>query len=774
MLSSMFPSRTKPVLLSGLVCALLVGCTLAMYQFARQQEHARIARSFDELAVLKAQRVQLRVDGYARTLLDLRGLFVADGDVTEDEFRRYLRGIEVAQRYPALLRIGYAPRVTPATRARIESRLRQAGADEVLVQPDDLPILYGFPANDAIRGKRLNEGQLRAAPLGKARDTDQPQMSPRMPLRFDPGRRPGFVMYLPLYGNDLAPPTVEQRRRALSGYLFAVFSTEELIESTIGPDLARQMGLALFDGPLPDPATLAYESGPSLPSAPGGARLYASTQNAEIGGRPWTFLFVARPAFVREHQSLLPVAVLGGGLLASVLAGWLAHAVACRLQAEGRVRHLAYHDELTDLPNRQMLRLCIRDAIRREQDTRRPCALIIVELIRFRDINYTLGHLIGDEVLKQASARIRRVAERGTTVARISNVQFGILLPDAGEDQAADLARRLVDALEQPLSARSGEYELGARAGIVSVPLHGCDSEDLMRHADIALNLARASGRAYVIYDAGLDPYKPQRLALLGAFRQAVKEGQLQLYCQPKADLRTGMITSVEALVRWQHPDYGLVMPAQFLSLIEPTELIHVLTERMLASAMRQCHAWRADGLDLPLAVNLSTRNLLNPALPDFIGGLMHAWEASPGWVELEITESSIMEDPVASIRVLNQLHAMGLKLSVDDFGTGYSSLSYLMKLPVAVIKIDTSFTLNMMRDADAASIVKAMVDLAHTMGMKVVAEGAATREIWDALVRLDCDEAQGYYISPPLPAQSFRTWLERSPWRLEPGLLTG
>ncbi len=777
MLSSLLPSRsTKPALLSCLVCALLVSCTLGIYQFARQQEHERIAHAFDELAVLKAQRVQLRVDGYARTLLDLRGLFVADADadVTEDEFQRYLRGVDVAQRYPALLRIGYAPRVTPGSRALIEGRLRQAGMRDIDTQPDDLPILYGFPVSEAIRGKSLNEGHLRSALLAKARDTDQPQMSPQMPLRFHPGHRLGFVMYLPLYGNELPPRAVEQRRRALSGYLFAVFSTADLIDSTIGPDLEHQMGLALFDGPAADAATLAYDSARGFQPALDGKRIYASTQRAEISGRPWTFLFVAQPAFVRANQSLLPGAVLAAGLLTSVLAAWLAHAVASRLLAEGRIRYLAFHDELTGLPNRQLLRVAIRGAIGHERETRQPCALMIVELIRFHDINYTLGHVIGDEVLRQASARILGVAGPAATVARIGNVQFGILLPDAAVGEAVDLARRLALALEQPLSACNGEYELGARAGIVSVPIHGSDTDDLIRHADIALNLARGAGGAYVIYDRALDPYKPQRLALLGAFRQAVKEGQLQLYCQPKADLRTGLITSVEALVRWQHPDYGLIMPDQFLSLIEPTELIQLLTERMLASAMYQCHAWREEGLVLPLAVNLSTRNLLNPALPEFIGGLLRAWEADASWVELEITESSIMEDPAASIRVLNQLHAMGLRLSVDDFGTGYSSLSYLMKLPVAVIKIDTSFTLNLMHDPDAAAIVKAMIDLAHTMGMKVVAEGAATREIWDALAGLDCDEAQGYYISPPLPASAFRSWLERSPWRPEPGLLAG
>jgi EAL domain-containing protein (putative c-di-GMP-specific phosphodiesterase class I) len=269
------------------------------------------------------------------------------------------------------------------------------------------------------------------------------------------------------------------------------------------------------------------------------------------------------------------------------------------------------------------------------------------------------------------------------------------------------------------------------------------------------------------MYDAELDPYKPQRLALLGEFRQAIRDDQLALYCQPKADLRTGRITSVEALVRWQHPEYGLILPDQFISIIEPTELIQLLTHRMLECSLRQAHEWRKENLFLPLAVNLSTRNLLNPALPDLIGGLMEAWGADASWVGLELTESSIMNDPAKSLRVLNRLHSMGLELFVDDFGTGYSSLSYLMKLPVAVIKIDQSFIMNMMNDADATAIVKTIIELGHNMGMRVVAEGTESKEIWDALKRLNCDEAQGHYISPPLPAHAFRAWLERSQWQL-------
>jgi diguanylate cyclase (GGDEF)-like protein len=736
----------QPGWLSYLVLAVGIGCTLFGFQYARQQEHQRIANAFNELVRLKTQRVALRVEGYQRTLLDLRGLFSSDPNVTGMEFQKYLDGVGVSLRYAALRRIGYAP-------------LQRASGH--------FPVLYSYPADQSLVGKYLDADPARSRALEQARDTDQARLSHQLSLRFDPEHRPGFVIFVPLYQGGLSPATPEQRRRALSGYLFAVFRTGDLIDSTIGPAFARQMELALFDGAGVDPGNLAYDSGSAVRlAASGGEQSYTSVEQAEVGGNPWTFLFVARPQFVLDQQSRLSRTVLASGLLVSILGAGLASALARRLRAEQTVRFLAFHDELTGLPNRAALRSELLAAARREQATGEPCALLIVELTRFREINYTLGHQIGDAVLQQVARCFQKVAAGRASVARIGNTQFGLLLNNGSVQDAVELATRLLTALEEPLPVNDSNFELSAKVGIVAVPAHGSDPDDLIRHADIALNLARSTGRAYAVYDPALDLYQPRRLAMLGEFRRAIKEHQLLLYCQPKADLRTGAVCSVEALVRWQHPTYGLLSPDQFISLIEPTELIHLLTQRMLEAALRQGHAWRQLGLQLPIAVNLSTRNLLDPALPELIRSLMQSWGADTSWVSLEITESSIMEDPAASLRVLNELHKMGLTLSVDDFGIGYSSLSYLMKLPVAVIKIDHSFTMNMIRDRDAATIVRTIIELAHNLGMKVVAEGACSKEIWDALKRLDCDQAQGYYISPPMPAHAIADWLAASPWR--------
>lgn len=436
-----------------------------------------------------------------------------------------------------------------------------------------------------------------------------------------------------------------------------------------------------------------------------------------------------------------------------------------RVRAERKIKHLAFFDELTGLPNRAKLRSDLQDAIIQAQKRGKSLAVLVVELIRFREINYTLGHLIGDELLKQVSSRIREIAGEEALSARISNVQFGVILPNLSAEAAIRLTGRLLNALAEPLAVGEISYELGAHGGIAFFPDHGSDPDALIRHADIALYQARKSGRNYTIYDAAHDPYTPQRLILLGEFRKAIKQGQLQLYCQPKADIQTGAITSAEALVRWMHPDHGLILPDQFIPLIEPTELIQPLTSYMLEAAVRQCHEWSREGRMIPLAVNLSTRNLLNAALPESIDDLLKTWGVDSCWMGLEITESSIMADPAASIRVLTRLHQMGLKLFVDDFGTGYSSLSYLLKLPVDVIKIDHSFTMNMIEDPGAAAIVKSTIEMAHNMKMKVIAEGTATRGIWDSLARLGCDEAQGEYVSMPMPALDFSAWLDRSSW---------
>ena len=440
-------------------------------------------------------------------------------------------------------------------------------------------------------------------------------------------------------------------------------------------------------------------------------------------------------------------------------------AVIQRKLAEDRVRHLAYFDALTDLPNRARLRQRLSEALSEGRRTSQPVALLMLALERFREINYTLGKADGDRLLQQIGPRIRLALRDADLLAYFGGQHFAVLLPGVGAHAATDTALHIHQRLEEPFEVAGLTVEIGANIGIAVFPGHGEDEAVLTRHAEVALYKAQREGRGLFLYDAKQDFYNPRRLQLMGELRSAIGDRQMTLYCQPKLDLKTRRIVAMETLVRWQHPSYGLVSPDQFVPLVESTGLIGPLTQWILDAALIHCHAWEQEGMRVPAAVNLSARNLADPRLIDYIRSALATWGAQVDWLDLEITESAIMADPQATLETLERLDAMGFRLFIDDFGTGYSSLAYLQKLPIDAIKIDKSFVLPMIEDRDAALIVRSTIELGHNLGLKVIAEGVESREICDALDAMGCDEAQGFYVSRPIPADDFTTWLATAPW---------
>jgi diguanylate cyclase (GGDEF)-like protein/PAS domain S-box-containing protein len=443
-----------------------------------------------------------------------------------------------------------------------------------------------------------------------------------------------------------------------------------------------------------------------------------------------------------------------------------------RRRAEGTVRRLAYYDPVTELPN---LNLFEREMESRLEPLRRGVgrgraaprlACLIVDLVRFRDVNYALTHLYGDVLLGLVAERLAGIVGQAGVVAR-SDARFPIVLDGADGDEARRWAQQIHRALEAPFAIAGISYEIGARIGIALAPLQGLDYHALLRKADIALYQAAQLGRNVAVYAADDDPHTPERLALIGDFRAAIEDGQIQLFCQPKVTMDRGEIVGAEALVRWVHPDKGCIGPETFMPLIESTDLIHLLTQHMLASSVAQCEAWRAQGVHLPIAVNLSARDVAALSLSEHLRELLERHDSCAGLIGLEMTESSLMQNPAESIAELERLSRMGFTLYVDDFGTGYSSLSYLSRLPVNVIKIDHGFTMQMTDDRRAASIVKSTVHLAHDLGLSVVAEGVCNARIWDALSALGCDEAQGFHVAAPMPAARLLDWARASPYRL-------
>jgi diguanylate cyclase (GGDEF)-like protein len=438
-----------------------------------------------------------------------------------------------------------------------------------------------------------------------------------------------------------------------------------------------------------------------------------------------------------------------------------------RRRAEDTIRHLAYYDPLTTLPNRALLQDRLARALVSAQRANTRAAFLLMDLNHFKDINNTLGHHHGDELLQQLGSRLQEVLRESDTVARMGGDEFAVLLPDTSGDGALKVATKIEHALTIPFVIDGLTISVEASIGIALFPDHGDQAETLIRLADVAMYGAKQAGGGHAVYASEHDHYSPRRLALMGELRYAIEHDELTLAFQPKVHLQTRRVIGVEALVRWHHPHRGVIPPDDFISLAERSGLIKPLTLRVLTMALDQAQAWYRAGFLLNVAVNLSARNLMDPELPDQVAELLRSAGAIPERLELEITESTIMADPTRALDVLTRLHQMQVSLTIDDFGTGYSSLGYLKRLPVSTIKIDKSFVRNMADDDNDAVIVRSTIELVHNLGLVVVAEGVETSYIWERLASLGCDAAQGYYMAKPMPAADLTQWFHDCPWQV-------
>lgn len=434
---------------------------------------------------------------------------------------------------------------------------------------------------------------------------------------------------------------------------------------------------------------------------------------------------------------------------------------------ESHILDLAYRDTLTGLPNRAMFQDRLQQAIHAARREGKPLTILLMDLDRFRLVNDTLGHPIGDLLLQEVAKRLRDTLQRGSdTVVRLGGDEFAILLPTTDIDNAAILAHALLAALEKPMTMEGQIIDMRGSIGLASSPIHGEDLETLMRCADVAMYQAKRNGTGYAIYDVRYDQNTPGRLSLMSDLRQAVEHNHLLLYYQPKVDLKDGSHYAAEALVRWVHRERGLVPPSEFIPFAEQTGYIKAITRWVLNEGVRQCAAWARTGLVVDISINISARDLMNADLPDYVSELLHQHGCPAAQICLEITESAIFDDPGNALENLQRLHAIGCKLSIDDYGTGYSSLAYLKRLPVTELKIDRSFVQNMVNDANDIVIVRSTIDLAHNLGLQVVAEGVETEATLKQLCLLGCDQAQGYFLSKPIPAAEFFERASSSDWK--------
>jgi len=430
-------------------------------------------------------------------------------------------------------------------------------------------------------------------------------------------------------------------------------------------------------------------------------------------------------------------------------------------EANACMKSLVTTDSLTGLSNRMMLLTAIAAALPIAEQTGSSMALLMLDLDRFKEVNDTYGHQLGDQLLQQVGARLQQAIGTAATVARLGGDEFAVFLSAADEASARQLALVLCTAIEEAFLVEGYLLQVEVSIGIALYPTHGTDPLTLFRHADVAMYIAKRGHERCALYDASRDQDSRYRLALLGDLRKAIATHELRLFYQPKAELKTGLITSVEALVRWQHPVHGFIPPDQFIPLAEQTGLITPLTHWVVETAIAQCRCWLDNGLKLVVAVNLSMWNLRDANLPDTIASLLTRYNVPPHLLRCEITESAVMADATHTLQILNRLFALGVHIAIDDYGTGYASLSYLKYLPADELKIDRSFVQHLTTDAADQAIVRSTVNMAHSMGMQVVAEGVEDQATWDLLVSLKCDIAQGYYLSRPIPAQDIECWLD-------------
>jgi len=436
-----------------------------------------------------------------------------------------------------------------------------------------------------------------------------------------------------------------------------------------------------------------------------------------------------------------------------------------RRQLERALTRQAFTDQLTGLPNRALLHDRTQQAIRLAGRQGLTAALLLLDLDRFKEVNDTLGHHHGDLLLQQVAERLQGSLRDSDTAARLGGDEFAVLLPQITSVQAATaVADKLRAAIEAPFAVDGLTLDVDASIGVAAYPDHATDANQLLQRADVAMYAAKATHAGYTVYDPTLDQHNPRRLGLLGQLRRALAAGELVVHYQPKADARSARILGVEALVRWQHPEHGLLGPGEFIPLAETTGLIRPLTSYVLQVALRQCRTWLDAGRDLSVAVNLSTRCLLDLTLPDQITQLLENTAVAPERLVLEITESAIMTDPTRALEILNRLHTLGVRLAIDDFGTGYSSMAYLKSLPVDELKVDRSFVKHLRDNQNDAVIVRSTVDLGHNLGLQVVAEGVEDQATWQELATLGCDTVQGYYLAKPMPAAELATWLATQP----------
>lgn len=765
-------------LVSYLVLVVMLVFTFVGWYLAEQHFLAHQMAHFQGSVERTEQYIQQRMNHYGEILKASSSLFESSIQVTPDKFKRFVDNLKITERYPGIQALGYIRRMelnkellTVGFKPGVK-RTQPCGYPESIITPQGKGPEYMFVAlvepvatNRNQLGKNMMMEPACKVAMELARDTGNVVASGLINLTRNNEVLRAFSLVVPIY--EPSPDintSLKQRQNSLKGFVFGSFVGVDLFRGIFGGRVLTDIDFEIFDGSEASTNSLIYDDDHVLHTTD---KFYSASFNKKsilsVYGREWFLYFTAPPEFHQHYEKHIPTVVLIVGVLTSLLLFGLSrsqvHRSVLKLGYVNQLKYQALHDPLTELPNRNALYEQLNELL---PGSDKRFALLLIDLDGFKEINDTLGLNSGDMLLRKVGERLKNTIEPEDLLVYLGGDEYSIVFrSESGKDAVMLRAHKFMMCLAEPFQLEEIQVQVDASAGLVMAPEHGGDCSELLRHADVALNKARKTNTDVILYQGEMDIHNPRNLQLVSELSHAIENNELELYYQPKIFLKDNSVSGVEALIRWNHPEYGFLCPDEFIPQAENSSVITPLTLWVIREALEQCRRWRNENVVLGIAVNISARNLMDQQLPEQIAQLVKQCGVQAHCLELEVTESAIIADTQRAEKILSDLHNSGFNISIDDFGTGYTSIGHLKNLPVSTLKIDRAFISHMEENDDDAVITHSVIRLAHNLGMTVVAEGVEDYETLLTLKSISCDYAQGFYVCKPIPALEFVEWLK-------------
>lgn len=746
---------------------------LATLQLERQHRRDHFSNDLMLRANDEAARIQRSLDISIELLESIGGFFDSSEKVERGEFKSFVG--DRFSSHPEVLGVQWVPRVDDTQRAAIEEELRanhqvlginEAGTDGKPVsakrREEYFPVLYSVPVSPGDLGFDFASKPELSEAMELSERTGVLRASGEVTIRRGADSVKGIIFLRPVYGKQTTRPATSNKSLRLTGFATSALYPEGLFSSALTKYRPTGLDVMLVATDLSGGHSVLHfhpsRSRTAPIQEPSEEEIKRDTYR-EIGmkvpGSNWALIFRPAPAFYEEHESSQQWVIIALGLL---LIGVSAVGRVKNIRYTEQILSLAKTDALTGLANRMLFQDRLQQALARAERERGNLAVLFLDLDRFKHINDSLGHALGDELLKEVSLRLLRVLRKEDTVARMGGDEFIILLPEVSSDQApAVLAEKLLDVVRQPYRVAGRVFYLSASIGISLYPEDGAEVDALVANADAAMYRAKSKGRnTYEFYSKELTEAATERWQLESELRHALENNAIQVRYQPEVELNSGRIIGAEALACWEHPERGSIPAERFIHIAEESGLIIELGEYVLEQACRQTMVWLDAGHPLRVAVNVSGRQIQRSDFVSVVERVLHETGLPPEYLELEVTESLIIDHAENVVEVLIALSRLGVSLSIDDFGAGYSSLAYLKRLPIDKLKIDRSFIKDLPKDEEDVAITQAVIALANSMGLRTIAEGVETSEQAEFLLRAGCALGQGFLFGRPVAAENF------------------